>query len=105
MLFTLSCRHVEDLLAERGPDVSTKGAATGLEVRTIVCPRPSPPTPSAKVGMAFRLDGVVIAGRQFLLWRAVDDEGEVLDLLAQRRRDKASVVKLMRELKETRFRT
>jgi transposase-like protein len=24
---------------------------------------------------------VVIAGRQFWLWRAVDDEGEVLDLL------------------------
>jgi putative transposase len=47
----------------------------------------------------------VIAGRQFLLWRAVDDEGEVLDLLAQRRRDKAAVVKLMRKLKETRFRT
>jgi transposase-like protein len=26
---------------------------------------------------------VTIAGRQFWLWRAVDDEGEVLDLLVQ----------------------
>ena len=41
---------------------------------------------------------VTIAGRQFWLWRAVDDEGEVLDLLVQRRRDRAAAVKLMRKL-------
>ena len=41
---------------------------------------------------------MVIAGRQFWLWRAVDDESEVLDLLVQRRRDKAAAVKLMRKL-------
>jgi putative transposase len=41
---------------------------------------------------------LVIAGTQFWLWRAVDDEGEVLDLLVQRRRDKAAAVKLMRKL-------
>src|SRR3984957_13261421 len=41
---------------------------------------------------------VVIADRQFCLWRAVDDEGEVLDLLVQRRRDKAAAVKLIRKL-------
>jgi len=41
---------------------------------------------------------VTIAGRQFWLWRAVDDEGEVLDLLVQRRRDKAGAVKLLRKL-------
>jgi hypothetical protein len=41
---------------------------------------------------------VMIAGRQFWLWRAVDDEGEFLDLLVQRRRDKAAAVKLMRML-------
>jgi transposase-like protein len=28
---------------------------------------------------------VMIAGTQFWLWRVVDDEGEVLDLLVQRR--------------------
>ena len=38
----------------------------------------------------------MIAGRPFWLWRAVDDEG--LDLLAQRRRDKAAAVKLTRKL-------
>jgi putative transposase len=36
---------------------------------------------------------VLIAGRRFWLWRAVDDEGEVLDLLVQRRRDKTAAVK------------
>ena len=41
---------------------------------------------------------VIIGGRQFWLWRAVDDEGEVVDLLVQRRRDKAAAVKLMRKL-------
>jgi putative transposase len=41
---------------------------------------------------------VTIAVRQFWLWRAVDDEGEVLDLLVQRRRDKAAAEKLMRKL-------
>jgi putative transposase len=41
---------------------------------------------------------VMIAGRQFWLWRAVDNEGEVLDLLVQPRRDKLAAVKLMRKL-------
>jgi DDE domain len=39
----------------------------------------------------------MIAGRQFWLWRAVDDEGEVLDLLVQRRRDRDATVKLVRK--------
>jgi transposase-like protein len=41
---------------------------------------------------------VTIAGRPFWLWRAVDDEGEVLDLLVQRRRDRAAAVELVRKL-------
>jgi transposase-like protein len=41
---------------------------------------------------------VMIAGQQFWLWRAVDDEREVLDLLVRRRRDKNAAVKLMRKL-------
>jgi putative transposase len=32
------------------------------------------------------------------LWRAVDDEGEVLEVLVQNRRDKAAATKLMRKL-------
>ena len=41
---------------------------------------------------------MIIAGRQFWLWRAVDDEGEVLDLLMQRRRDAKAAARLMRKL-------
>ncbi len=41
---------------------------------------------------------VWIGGRQMYLWRAVDAEGEVLDLLVQAKRDKAAATKLMRKL-------
>jgi len=66
----------------------------GVEVRAVV--RRRRPRPTAK----WHLDemAVIISGRQFWLWRAVDDEGEVLDLLVQRRRDKAAAVQLMRKL-------
>ena len=41
---------------------------------------------------------VRIAGERMYLWRAVDDEGEVLDMLVQRRRDSRSALRLMRKL-------
>ncbi len=41
---------------------------------------------------------VTIAGRRHWLWRAVDDEGEVLDILVQSRRDTKAAVRLMRKL-------
>jgi transposase-like protein len=41
---------------------------------------------------------VRIGGERMYLWRAVDDEGEILDMLVQRRRDKRAAVKLMRTL-------
>ena len=41
---------------------------------------------------------VRIRGRQMYLWRAVDDEGEVLDVLVQRRRNKRAAEKLLRKL-------
>src|ERR1700746_1674692 len=41
---------------------------------------------------------VRIPGKQMYLWRAVDDEGEVLEILVQRRRDRSAAVKLMRKL-------
>ena len=41
---------------------------------------------------------VLIGGERFWLWRAVDSEGEVLDLLVQCKRDKAAALKLMRKL-------
>jgi putative transposase len=41
---------------------------------------------------------VKIAGQRMYLWRAVDDEGEVLEVLVQRQRNKAATRKLMRKL-------
>jgi len=41
---------------------------------------------------------VKIAGRQMYLWRVVDSEGEVLDMLVQRQRDKYIALRLMRKL-------
>src|SRR5881275_2838270 len=48
----------------------------------------------------WHLDEMVvrIAGRHMYLWRAVDHEGEVLEILVQRRRDKRAAVRLMRKL-------
>ncbi len=96
---TLSYRDVEDLLAERGLEVSYGavrrwvlkfGPAIARRLRQRR-PKPSP---------RWHLDEMVvrIAGEQMYLWRAVDDEGEVLDVLVQRRRDEAAARKLMRKL-------
>lgn len=41
---------------------------------------------------------VSIGGRMMYLWRAVDAEGEVLEILVQRRRDRRAALKLMRSL-------
>jgi len=41
---------------------------------------------------------VVIGGKRLYLWRAVDDEGEVLDVLVQRKRNKVPAKKRMRSL-------
>jgi len=41
---------------------------------------------------------VRIAGERMYLWRAVDHEGEVLDMLVQRRRDTRSALRLMRKV-------
>src|SRR5919199_4197891 len=97
--FTLSFRDVEDLLAERGLEVSYEtvrrwvlkfGPAFARRLRQRR-PRPSP---------RWHLDEMVvrIAGERMYLWRAVDDEGEVLDVLVRRRRDKHAARKLMRKL-------
>jgi transposase-like protein len=40
---------------------------------------------------------VKVGGRQMYLWRAVDSEGEVLDMLVQRRRDKHAALRLLRK--------
>jgi len=48
----------------------------------------------------WRLDEMVvsIAGQKMYMWRAVDGEGEVLEILVQSRRDQAAAVRLLRKL-------
>jgi transposase-like protein len=41
---------------------------------------------------------VRIAGKRMYLWRAVDHEGEVLDMLVQRHRDSRAASRLIRKL-------
>jgi putative transposase len=97
--FTLSFRDVEDLLAERGLDVSYEtvrrwvlkfGPLFANELRRR---RPRPTSQWHLDEMA-----VLIGGGRFWLRRAVDDEGEVLDLLVQRWRDARAAAKLVRGL-------
>src|SRR6476660_5663061 len=97
--FTLSFRDVEDLLAERGITVSYEtvrrwvnhfGPLIAADLRKR---RPKPYT-------TWHLDEVYlkISGRRGLLWRAVDAEGEGLDVLVQAKRNERAALKLMRRL-------
>jgi transposase-like protein len=97
--FSLSYRDVEDLLAERGLDVSHETVRRWvlkfgvLFARELRKRRP-------RTSSQWHLDELVlvIGGKRFFLWRAVDSEGEVLDLLLQRRRDKTAAVTFLRKL-------
>ncbi len=97
--FTLSFRDVEELLAERGIDVSNETVRRSfLKFGRLVARnlRRSRPRPSPR----WHIDEMVIGicGRKYWLWRAVDDEGEVLDFLVQRRRCARSARRLLRKL-------
>ena len=97
--FTLSYRDVEELLAERGLDISYETVRRWvLKFGPMIARnlRQRRPRPSDQ----WHLDEMVvrIAGRQMYLWRAVDHEGEVLDMLVQRRRNQRAALRLMRKL-------
>jgi putative transposase len=97
--FALSFRDVEEILAMRGVVLSYETIrewclkfgqtyANGLRRRS---PRP---------GDQWHLDEVFlkINGRLHYLWRAVDQDGDVLDILVQGRRDKKAAKKFFRKL-------
>ena len=97
--FTMSYRDVEDLLAERGLEVSYETVRRWvLKFGPVIARRMRRrrPRPSDR----WHLDEMVvrIAGKRMYLWRAVDHEGEVLDMLVQRRRDTRAALRLMRKL-------
>ena len=97
--FTLSYRDVEELLAERGLDISYETVRCWvLKFGPVIARRlrRCRPRPSNR----WHLDEMVvrIAGARMYLWRAVDHEGEILDMLVQRRRDTRAALRLMRKL-------
>ncbi len=97
--FTLSYRDVEEMLAERGLDISYETVRRWfLKFGSTIAAnlRRSRPGPSDH----WHLDEMVIVIRRkrTWLWRAVDNEGEVLDFLVQRRRDAKAARKLMKKL-------
>ena len=97
--FTLSYRDVEEFLFERGVTVSHEAVrqwcrkfgqayANQLHRR-----RPRP-------GDKWHLDEVLLTinGERHYLWRAVDQDDNVLDILVQRRRNKRAAKKFFRKL-------
>jgi len=97
--FSLSYRDVEDLLAERGIDVSYETArrwALKFGQSYARGPRRTRPRSNDR----WHLDEVFVSinGKRMYLWRAVDNEGEVLDILVQSRSNKNAALKLMRKL-------
>ncbi|MFC5360273.1 IS6 family transposase [Azospirillum himalayense] len=97
--FPLSLRMVEDLLAARGITVSYETVRQwarkfGPEIATRLRRR------APRRGDKWHLDEVVltIGGRKHHLWRAVDQDGFVLDVLVQSRRDTRAAKRLLRKL-------
>jgi putative transposase len=97
--FPLSFRDVEEMPAVRGIDVSYEtirrwilkfGPAIAVNVRSR----------GVQPSGTWHLDevSVRIAGKRTYLWRAVDDGGEVLEVLAQSRLNRHAAIKLMRKL-------
>jgi len=97
--FSLSFRDVEDLLAERGVTVSYETvrrwcAKFGPRYATRLRRR------YGRYGDTWYVDEVVvrIRGKQHYLYRAVDQDGDVIDILVQKRRDTNAAVRFFRRL-------
>ncbi|MYL85152.1 IS6 family transposase [Desulfovibrio aerotolerans] len=95
--FPLSLRMVEEMLAARGITVSYEtvrqwGLKFGRDIANTLCRR------APRRGDKWHLDEVVLAigGKRRYLWRAVDNDGFVLDALVQSRREAAK--RLLRKL-------
>jgi len=97
--FTLSYRDVEELMAARGIEVSYEtirqwcqkfGQVYANELRSR---RP-------RSGDRWHLDDVflTINGQRHYLWRTGDQDGHVLDILVQARRDKGAAKRFFRKL-------
>ena len=97
--FALSTADVEDLLAERGVIVSREAVRLWINRfgrHFADCIRKDRPKPNDK----WHMDEVVItiANKKFWLWRAIDANGDVLDILVQQRRNKKAAKRFFSRL-------
>jgi putative transposase len=97
--FPLSLRMVEDLLAARGIIVSHEtlrrwAEKFGRDFANKIRRR------GPRLGDKWHLDEIVISinGKKHWLWRAVDQDGFILDALVQSRRDRHAAERLLRKL-------
>ena len=97
--FSLSFRDVEDLLAERGITVTYEAIRQwcwtfGLDYARRLQHR------RGRQGDTWYLDElfVKIQGRQQYLWRAVDEDGDTIDILVQSRRNRRAALRFFRKL-------
>src|SRR6202049_1544605 len=99
-----SLRNVEDLLAERGIDISYEtvrywwnrfGPMFAAEIR-----RKRSAQMRQVTQWRWHLDEVYVKinGQLHYLWRAVDHEGEVLEVVATKRRDRNAALRVLKSL-------
>lgn len=98
--FPLSLRMVEDLLAERGIVVSHQTIRLWAEKFGRQFAGKIRRRSAGNFDDKWHLDEVVITirGKKHWLWRAVDQNGFVLDVLVQSRRNAKAAERLMRKL-------
>src|SRR5258705_7983895 len=97
--FSLSFRDVEEILAMRGVILTYETVREWcLKFGQTYANRLRHKSPQS--GDRWHLDEVFlkINGRSHYLWRAVDQDGDVLDILVQSRRDKKAAKKFFRKL-------
>ncbi len=102
--FPLSLRHVEDLLFERGIDICHETIRLwwnrfGPELASKIRKRRIS-YPKNYSNWRWHLDEVFvkIGGKTHYLWRTLDHEGEVLETIVTKRRDKKSALNLLKKL-------
>ena len=101
--FPLSLRMVEDMLAARGIIVTHQTIRNWAEKFGRHFANEIRRRSAGRLGDKWHMDEVVvsIAGRKRWLWRAVDQEGFVIDVLVQSRRNAKAARRLMRKLLKT----
>ncbi len=100
--FNLSHRDIEDLLAERGISVSYESIRLWCNKFGLIYARRLKKNHQG-YGDTFFIDEVFVKidGKQHYLWRAVDQDGEVVDVFLQRRRDGNAAKRFFKRLLKT----